>query len=212
MTARAVDPPLILFVCTANQCRSPLAMALARAAVPASAARIASAGLLPGGERMPEAGLSAARRLGLDLTGHVSSQVDAETARDADLILTMTRAQARELVAEYPELWPRVFTLKAFARWVAEHEPSAEGLSRRWLEREASDRPRHELLGAAPSDDIADPMGQNAEVWRIVTAELADAINAIAPRLAAAAPTRRTAPGARGSRTRSSSRAPGPRS
>ncbi|WP_022882150.1 arsenate reductase/protein-tyrosine-phosphatase family protein [Gryllotalpicola ginsengisoli] len=176
--------PAILFVCTANRCRSPLAAALMRAVLPDDAAEVTAAGLLPGGEPMPEAGLKVAAEFGLDLRGHVSRRLDVGTARSADVVLTMTRHQAREVVAELPELWPRVFTAKQFTRWLTQHPPVA-GLTRDWLSAEAADRSPLELLGADPADDIEDPMGKSAGTWRRVAGELLSAADQLAGALTA---------------------------
>jgi protein-tyrosine phosphatase len=166
----------ILFVCTANQCRSPLAEALAHRAAGVLPVEFASAGLLPGGYPVPRTGIRVGRQLGLDLATHVSRQVDFDTLARWDLVLTMTREQARELVAASPGLWPRVFTLKQFARWVSKPASSTLGAQ---IDRDADDRSRSELLGVSPADDIRDPVDQPARVWRSVAGEIDTALTAL---------------------------------
>src|SRR5690606_11568271 len=93
----------ILLVCTANQCRSPMAEGLLRRILALSGvgAEVGSAGLLPGGApATPEAiATMAARRI--DISGHVSRTVDVEMARTTTLIIGMTRQHVRELCETY---------------------------------------------------------------------------------------------------------------
>ncbi len=84
----------ILFLCTGNTCRSPLAEALARgkfSEVGVTDVEIRSAGssTTPG---LPasEGALRAADRHGLDLTGHRSTPLDPQLVEWADLILAMS--------------------------------------------------------------------------------------------------------------------------
>src|SRR5690554_6958078 len=123
----------VLFVCTANQCRSPLAEAMARHEADGVPVEFESAGITMGGFPMPPAGVRVAGELGLDLRPHLSRQFEPSRLVEFDLVLTAERAHARELVAEVPELWPRVFTIKQFSRWAQGRElPPDEGL-RGWL-------------------------------------------------------------------------------
>ena len=175
---RAV-PTSILFVCTANQCRSPLAEAIARREAGGLPVWFASAGLLAGGHGVPPTGVKVAAELGLDLSEHRSTQVDYPALLGFDVVLTMTRAQARELVAAEPELWPRVFTLKQFSRWLNDHPRPSSGRLGSWLATEAAERSSNELLGSDPDDDVRDPLTSSARVWRSVASELTDHIRAV---------------------------------
>jgi protein-tyrosine phosphatase len=93
---------VIVFVCTGNTCRSPMAEALftklladrlgcAPADLPERGYHVLSAGVAatPGDEAALEA-VQAVRTLGADLSGHVSRPLDAELAQEADWLLTMT--------------------------------------------------------------------------------------------------------------------------
>ncbi|HET8654707.1 MAG TPA: low molecular weight protein arginine phosphatase [Longimicrobiaceae bacterium] len=84
----------VLFVCTGNTCRSPMAEALARAALENRGwghVRVASAGVsaAAGEPATPEA-VSAAGRRGLDLRSHRSQPLTAELVDWADLVLCMS--------------------------------------------------------------------------------------------------------------------------
>jgi protein-tyrosine phosphatase len=174
-----VVPTSILFVCTANQCRSPLAEAIARREARELPVTFASAGLLEGGHGMPSTGVKVAAELGLDLSEHESTHVDYSAILGFDVVLTMTRAQSRELVANEPELWPRVFTVKQFSRWLREHSRPSSGRVGTWLASEAAERSRSELLGSNPDDDVRDPLRSPARVWKSVASELTDHIRTI---------------------------------
>jgi len=105
-TGRALrDAHKVLFVCKGNICRSPFAEAYARQAI-ANGTQIVSAGYHPKENRpVPEAGLEAARELGIDLTPHRSSIVTEEMVRDAEVIFTFDQHNFVTLRERYP--WAR---------------------------------------------------------------------------------------------------------
>jgi protein-tyrosine-phosphatase len=84
----------LLFVCTGNTCRSPLAEAIARA----EAERRGWTGVLAdsagtfafGGQPASATGIEVAAEHGLDLSGHRSTALDFPQLAEADLVLTMT--------------------------------------------------------------------------------------------------------------------------
>ena len=83
----------LLFVCSGNTCRSPLASVLAKRELTELGWRVEvrSAGVAAlHGEPASEGSLRAAVRHGLDLSAHKSRPVDAELVDWADLILVMS--------------------------------------------------------------------------------------------------------------------------
>lgn len=103
-------PCRILFVCTGNTCRSPLAEALCRgllaqrlgcgwAEVERRGFRVQSAGLaaMMGCEASPEA-VAIATRCGGDLSGHHSRSLTLEALALADHLFAMTRSHLRVLL------------------------------------------------------------------------------------------------------------------
>lgn len=167
----------VLIACLANQCRSPFAEAVGRQAAEGRAIWIESGGLLPGGRSMPAVGIDVAAERGLDLSAHRSRRIDVEALTGFDLVLTAAREQAREIVAANPELRPRVFTIKQFARWIAEHPRPRRAQLGSWLDVAADERPATDLLGEDPADDLEDPLLLPAEKWR----DMADELDVLLP-------------------------------
>ncbi|HTV48495.1 MAG TPA: Sua5/YciO/YrdC/YwlC family protein [Phycisphaerae bacterium] len=114
-TIRRLADFVILFICTGNTCRSPMAVGLAanilakklgidpddlhrRHIVIESAGLAASHGL----SASPEA-VQAAMELGADISRHRSRSVTEDLLRRADVIYTMTRAHRAGVVAHSPE-------------------------------------------------------------------------------------------------------------
>lgn len=91
----------ILFVCTGNTCRSPLAEALLRRAAAergSDAITVASAGAAAAvGMPASEGAYLVALEHGLDLSSHRASLLTREAVRDADLILAMGPSHLRRI-------------------------------------------------------------------------------------------------------------------
>ncbi len=104
----------VLFVCSANICRSPLAMALLLARVGPAAGqwRIESAGVWgPPGYPAAVNAVIILKRRGIDLSEHRSRPVDRTLVAGFNLILTMERGQKEALRAAFPEIADRVYLL-----------------------------------------------------------------------------------------------------
>jgi len=92
----------ILFVCTGNTCRSPMAEAIARdrlAALGWHHVEVASAGTSSfSPSPASEGAMSAAGRRGLDLSAHRSRALTVELIDKADLVLAMTHGHLLRVV------------------------------------------------------------------------------------------------------------------
>lgn len=91
----------ILFVCTGNTCRSPMAEGIFRKLLADSGREgieISSAGLFASpGAPASELAVDAASNLGADISGHSASRLDAAMLDGADKIIYMTDGQAATL-------------------------------------------------------------------------------------------------------------------
>jgi protein-tyrosine phosphatase len=151
---------VILVLCTANQCRSPLAAASLRAHLAGRdpALTVESAGLGASGYPATSPTVDAARALGLDLTPHRSRQLDVAIAGNAELIVGMERQHVREAVVLDQRVWSRAFTLKELVRRASVVGQRAPGESLdEWLHRVGEGRRPADLLGQSREDDVADP-------------------------------------------------------
>ena len=100
---------MILFVCTGNTCRSPLAAALARAyGVDAQSAGLSA---YPGDPASSQAA-RVARLYGADLSGHRARQVTREMVDQADAIFVMTPGHRAALCALFPQAASRARVLE----------------------------------------------------------------------------------------------------
>ena len=152
-------PRRIVFVCTGNTCRSPLAQALCEkllaehlkcdiADLPKRGFIVQSAGLaaFPGCQASSEA-VAIARELGAALEGHVSRPLTIEDLTQSHYLIAMTRGHLDVLLAM-----------------------------------RGDDGPMPRLL-AESGEDIADPIGSEPEVYRTCAQQILSHLQKLIPEL-----------------------------
>jgi protein-tyrosine-phosphatase len=140
----------VLVVCTANQCRSPMAEGLIRSRIEAEGLEgrvsVSSAGTwTDSGVPATQNAVAALAERGLDISSHRSREVSEDMMQGADLILVMTGSHLQALTAEFPGQSDRVRLLSS-------------------------------LAGGAW--DIADPVGGSLDDYRVTAAEIERLIDA----------------------------------
>jgi protein-tyrosine phosphatase len=182
----------ILFVCTGNLCRSPVAERLAmvwahdllRQSPEHAAVEIGSAGMNAApGRAMDPRSADALTALGGDPAGFRSRLFERAMAEEADLVLTMSRSQRREVLEKNPRGLRRTFTLVEAADLLGHADLT--GLNLLPLAHRARelglrlDTARARRPGGN-SDDVPDPIGRSAAVHSDVAATIAAALRPLA--------------------------------
>lgn len=104
----------VLFVCTGNTCRSPMAEALLKHRAPANM-HVKSCGItaIPGAPASRQT-TEVLRQQGIAIN-HESTPINEELVQWADVILTMTASHKEMLWTNYPKERKKTYTLKEFA-------------------------------------------------------------------------------------------------
>jgi protein-tyrosine phosphatase len=180
----------VLYVCTGNTHRSPMAerLSMARCVAPAELIRFCSAGTsAPEELSMDAAAAMAARQLGADTAGHLSRLLTGPMLERADLVLTATGEQRDFAIRKRPEVATKTFTLKEFVRLGADTAPATgpDDVSR-VVEVIAQRRGLHRP-GGSHRDDIGDPHGADPSETLRCAVQVALAVDATLKLLGVAA-------------------------
>ncbi|WP_211747429.1 low molecular weight protein arginine phosphatase [Paenibacillus sp. Marseille-Q4541] len=186
----------ILFICTGNTCRSPMAEGLLRKA---AKERGISLSVRSAGVAATD-GSAISRHAKAVLQDHnvhdviTSSSLTSEHVEWADLILTLTGSHKQHVLHYFPNAADRIYTLKEYAEddiKVLEDLKERDRLYAEWemkralgQETEPFDRQRIiEIQQRIPSFDISDPFGGSREDYDVTAAEIRAAVERVLDKL-----------------------------
>ncbi|WP_308636733.1 low molecular weight protein arginine phosphatase [Paenibacillus silvisoli] len=186
----------ILFVCTGNTCRSPMAEALLRALSQERGLQldIRSAGVSTI-DGLPVSNHARTVLFRRDITHNGTSKaLESGSVAWADLILTMTGSHKRQLLQHYPSAVDKTHTLLEYVNTdpkVLADIAELEGLYSSWhikqsLGQQLSETERMRLLELeqrVPSFDVDDPFGGPVAVYEQSAAQLEAALRRLLDRL-----------------------------
>ena len=165
----------VVFVCTANICRSPFLELSARALAGAGAdVEFSSAGTQGWVDQpmspemavlLPEGAADEFR----------SRRLDAAILRDADVVLTAEASHRALILEEHPQHFRKVFTVGQLAAFATEH-PDLHG-------RDLVEAAGKRRTAARPEHDIADPYRRGAVAAESAAGTISTMLSVIVPRL-----------------------------
>ncbi len=141
----------LMFVCTGNTCRSPMAAHIAKEKLERHGRpdiEVVSRGLNVAElqEDMNPSAKKVLGEMGVDASGHKALQLTGSDVAASTLILTMTEAQAEEVRARYPAAKDKVFSLAAYTE---------------------------------KGGDIADPFGSDLDAYHAAATDISDALGVL---------------------------------
>jgi protein-tyrosine phosphatase len=164
----------ILFVCTGNVCRSPMAEGFLRheAERRGLAIETRSTGTHAwSGRAATIEGRKVMNEHGVSIDTHRTIELDSKLVSWADLIIGMSREHVRDTVREFPEAAGKTFTMKGILELLGDLPPYTETVA--WLDAAESMRERAEAISDA---DVEDPIGEREAAYRRVAAEIRDLV------------------------------------
>jgi len=153
------DNYTILFVCSGNSCRSPIAEGLLKKKLYpdyGSLLKVKSAGTLGiNGNPATLHAIAVAKENGVDISNHVSRGVTEQLMAEADLVIAMAEHHKEYLDRHFPRYQENVFLLKLFG-----------------------------LKGDKPEKiNIKDPIGENLSFYRRVLSEIDRELDRAVPQI-----------------------------
>ncbi len=141
---------MIVFVCTGNICRSPMAEYMFRGHLESHPGwSTCSAGVMTGyGTAASRYAIKAVKELGIDMREHRCQPVSGEMVSDASMLVVMTETHRDILCERYPFAESKIALLKSY-------DPESDG------------------------GDVLDPIGLSLDVYRHVRDEIARALRGL---------------------------------
>ena len=171
------EPLKVLFVCTANICRSPYLELTARAlSGPGSGVEFSSAGT-HGFDSHAMDEVMVATLTEDTSSGFASRRLTGAILAEADLVLTADATHRSFILEEFPQHLRKVFTVGQFAAAVEEH-PDLSG-------RELVAAVGARRTAARREHDIADPYRRGESAAATAADTMSSMLGVIVPRLAA---------------------------
>ncbi len=109
-------PKQLLFVCTGNTCRSPMAEVLLRAALPPDSDWIVSSAGTSADPGTPasEYSCAAVAECGLSLSNHRSRLVTQELVDASTIVVAMTSRHVEKVLQRVPSAGDRIYLMRSF--------------------------------------------------------------------------------------------------
>ena len=169
----------IVFVCTGNRARSPLAEALCLRYTAGVDLRVRSAGTL-GVRGLPPLAdaIRAGRALGVDIASHRTRSLDDVELRSVDLVLGFEPFHVQAAVAAGVSA-DRAFLLGELVALLGRCEQGGDVVARA-RESVARAHARRARALAAATATIADPLGRSAGVMKATAREIDDLVHSLA--------------------------------
>ena len=184
----------VVFVCTGNICRSPMAeqMLIKKAAKEKLPISVSSAGVMAmTGDPMTPQSADAMTLRGFTPTKHISQDLTPKMLEEADLVLTATLEHRSELARMLPKASKYSFTIDEFARLTSflmadpefqgEFKKKSKETREHYLKRAMQEAVL--LRGMVPTNldpkDVIDPYGESTKVYSQVAEHIEGSLEII---------------------------------